>query len=187
MHETADDRQLMTLIARGDERAMRALFQRHQNRVFGFVFRILRNDALADEITNEVFLEVWRGARNFQGRSAVSTWLLSIAHYRSLNVLRKRKEQSWNEDDAAQIPDAGDNPEVTLQKTDKGALLHECSNALSPIHREIIDLVYFHEMSIKEASEILAVPEGTVKARLFKARKALAVLLKDAGVDRGWP
>ncbi|MGI9414854.1 MAG: sigma-70 family RNA polymerase sigma factor, partial [Hyphomicrobiales bacterium] len=148
---------------------------------------ILRNEALAEELTNEVFLEVWRGARNFQGRSSATTWVFSIAHHRSLNVLRKRREQSWNEDDAMQIADVRDDPEVAAQKADKSALLRKCSDALSPLHREIIDLVYFHEMSIREASEVLGVPEGTVKTRLFKARKRLEELLDEAGVDRGWP
>ncbi len=187
MYESADDNHLMARIARADETAMETLFTRHQGRVFGFIHRILRNDALAEELTNEVFMEVWRGARNYQGRSSATTWVLSIAHYRSLNVLRKKREQNWDEDDAIQIADERDDPEVAAQKADKGAILHKCSNALSPMHREIIDLVYFHEMSIKEASEVLDVPEGTVKTRLFKARKRLEELLDEAGVDRGWP
>ncbi len=187
MHEGTDDRLLMSRIADADEAAMKVLFTRYQARVFGFIRRIMRNDAVAEELTNEVFLEVWRGARNFQGRSSVTTWLLSIAHHRSLNVLRKRREQGWNEEAASQMPDLRDDPEVAVQKADKGAVLRDCSNALSPIDREIIDLVYFHEMSIREAGEVLNVPEGTVKARLFKARKRLAALLDAAGVDRGWP
>ena len=187
MYESADDNELMALIASADEAAMRTLFIRHQSRVFCFINRMLRNEAVADELANEVFLEVWRGARNFQGRSSATTWLLAIAHNRSVNVLRKRHEQAWNEDDATQLPDLHDDPEVVTQKADKGALLRKCSDALSPLHREIIDIVYYHEMTIKEASEVLAVPEGTVKARLFKARKRLEELLEAAGVDRGWP
>lgn len=182
-----NDRDLMARIANADAAAMRTLFAQHQVRVFRFVDRILRNPAIAEELTNEVFLEVWRGARNFQGRSSVSTWILAIAHKRSLNVLRKRRELSWNEDDAAQIPDQRDDPEMASQKAGKCALLRKCSDALAPLHREIIDLVYYHEMSIREASEILDVPEGTVKARLFNARKKLEELLTAAGVDRGWP
>lgn len=185
--DKGDDRDLMARIANADAAAMKTLFAQHQLRVFRFVERILRNPAIAEELTNEVFLEVWRGARNFQGRSSVTTWILAIAHNRSLNVLRKRRELSWNEDDAAQIPDHQDDPEVASQKAGKSALLRKCSDALAPLHREIIDLVYYHEMSIREASEVLNVPEGTVKARLFNARKKLQELLTAAGVDRGWP
>ena len=189
--ETADDaghdRKLMVRIAHSDAAAMKTLFARHQVGVFRFVERMLRNPAIAEELTNEVFLEVWRGARNFQGRSSVTTWILAIAHKRALNVLRKRRELNWDEDDAAQIPDQQDDPEVASQKAGKAVLLRKCADALAPLHREIIDLVYYHEMSIREASDILNVPEGTVKARLFNARKKLQVLLTAAGVDRGWP
>ncbi len=183
----ADDRELMARIANADAAAMKTLFARHQLGVFRFIERILRNPAIAEELTNEVFLEVWRGARNFQGRSSVSTWILAIAHNRSRNVLRKRRELCWNQDHAAQIPDQQDNPEIASQKADKSAQLRRCSDSLAPLHREIIDLVYYHEMSIREASEVLSVPEGTVKARLFNARKKLQELLTAAGVDRGWP
>ncbi|WP_337660053.1 sigma-70 family RNA polymerase sigma factor [Anderseniella sp. Alg231-50] len=183
----ADDRDLMARISNADAAAMKTLFARHQLRVFRFIERILRNPAIAEEVTNEVFLEVWRGARNFQGRSSASTWILAIAHNRSLNVLRKRRELCWNEDHAAQIPDLQDDPEVASQKAGKSALLRKCADALAPLHREIIDLVYYHEMSIREASNVLNVPEGTVKARLFNARKKLQALLTAAGVDRGWP
>ncbi len=185
--DAADDRELMARISNADATAMKTLFARHQIGVFRFVERILRNPAIAEELTNEVFLEVWRGARNFQGRSSVSTWILAIAHNRSRNVMRKRRELCWNEDHAAQIPDQQDDPEIASQKADKSALLRKCSDALAPLHREIIDLVYYHEMSIRQASEVLSVPEGTVKARLFNARKKLQELLTAAGVDRGWP
>jgi len=185
--EGADDCELMARISDADATAMKTLFARHQLGVFRFVERILRNPAIAEELTNEVFLEVWRGARNFQGRSSVSTWILAIAHNRSRNILRKRRELCWDEHRAEQIPDQQDDPEVASQKADKSALLRKCSDALAPLHREIIDLVYYHEMSIREASEVLSVPEGTVKARLFNARKKLQELLTAAGVDRGWP
>ncbi len=187
MYATADDRELITLAAGTDEAAMRELFLRHRQKVSGFIRRVLSDDAVVEELTSEVFLEVWRGARNYQGRSAVTTWILSIAHYRALNVLRKRGEENWDEDDAWQIADERDDPEVTAQKADKSALLRKCSEDLTPLQREIIDLVYYHEMSVREVSEVLDIPEGTVKTRLFKARNRLEKLLVAAGVDRGWP
>ncbi len=166
---------------------MRTLFIRHHGRVLGFVRRLLRNEAMAEEMANEVFLEVWRGAKSFQDRSSVSTWVLSIAHHRCLNVLRKRREASWDENDAVQIADLRDDPEVVAQKADKGEVLRKCSDALPPLYREVIDLVYYHELSIKEVCDVLGLPAGTVKTRLFKARKRLEEMLKEAGVDRGWP
>ncbi len=187
MDERVDDMALMARIAAEDESAMRTFFIRYHGRVLGFIRRLLRSEAMAEEVANEVFLDVWRGAVRFQNRSAPLTWVLSIAHHRCVNILRKRYEASWNEGEAAQIADEADSPETVTQKSDKGQILRDCSNALAPMYREIIDLVYFQELSIKQVCEILKLPDGTVKTRLFNARKRLEQMLKDAGVDRGWP
>jgi RNA polymerase sigma-70 factor (ECF subfamily) len=186
MNQGTDDRQLLARIAAQDQAALRALLMRHQVRVFRFIQRMVRNEAVAEELTNEVFLEVWRNARNYEGRSSASTWMLSIAHHRAASALRKRREESWNEDEALQISDSGDDPEVAAQKADKSALLRKCMGALSPEHREIIDLVYYHEKSVEEVAQIVGIPEATVKTRMFYARKKLQSLLKAAGVERGW-
>ncbi len=187
MSPAADDRQLVERIAAQDQTALRALYARHQGRVFRFVVRLVRQDAIAEELTNEVFLEVWRNAGTFEGKASASTWLLSIAHHRAVSMLRKRREESWNEEAAAEIADTDDDPEVVAQKVDKSTLLRRAMEQLSPEHREIIDLVYYHEMSITEVSEVVGIPENTVKTRMFYARKRLSEILKAAGVDRGWP
>jgi len=101
--------------------------------------------------------------------------------------LRRRREESWNEEDADKIADGQDDPEVELQRTDKAAILRRCLENLSPEHREVIDLVYYHEMSIAEVSSIVGIAKSTVKTRMFYARKRISELLKAAGVDRGWP
>ena len=85
------------------------------------------------------------------------------------------------------IEDEADTPEVTAQKLSKAEALRRCLADLSPEHREVIDLVYYHERSVDEVSEILGIPEGTVKTRMFHARKRLSEILKAAGIDRGWP
>ena len=187
MHDQADDRQLITRIAGQDQSALRALLGRHQLRVYRFVLRIVRREAVAEEVTNEVFLEVWRHAGNYEGRSSVGTWLLSVAHNRAVSALRKRREESWDEDAADALEDDGDNPEASLQKVNKAEQMRQCIAGLSAEHRTIIDLVYYHEKSINEVSEILSIPLNTVKTRMFYARKKLAELLQAAGIDRGWP
>ena len=148
MTRAADEASLIGRIAAGDETALRALFARHQIRVFRFILRLVRNAAVAEELTNEVFLEVWRNAGSYAGASSAATWILSIAHHRAVSSLRKRREESWDEDAAAALPDTDDDPEVAAQKADKGAILRRCLDALSPEHKGIIDLVYYHEMSI---------------------------------------
>jgi RNA polymerase sigma-70 factor (ECF subfamily) len=117
----------------------------------------------------------------------VSTWLLAIARYKALSALRRRPEQELDDEQAAAIEDPGDDPETSTQKRDKGAILRRCLTALSAEHREIIDLVYYHEKSVEEVAQIVGIPENTVKTRMFYARKRLSELLKRAGVDRGWP
>jgi len=182
----ADDA-LIARVAAADPVALETLYMRHQNRVFGFIARIVRDEAVAEELTNEVFVDVWKHAGGYEARSRATTWLLSIAHNRAISSLRKRREEPWDDETAVSLADEADNSEVALQKADKGRLLRQCIDALSTEYREIVDLVYFHELSVAEASAVLGIPEGTVKTRLFNARKRLSVLLKDAGVDRGWP
>jgi RNA polymerase sigma-70 factor, ECF subfamily len=187
MRQQTDDHALLTRIAAADQEALRTLMTRHQALVFRFLVRRVRNEAIAEELANEVFAEAWSHARNFEGRASVSTWLLAIAHNRAVSSLRRRREENWDEDAANEIEDGGDNPEVATQKIEKGAILRRCIAALSPPHREIIDLVYYHEQSIADASNILKIPEATVKTRMFYARKQLSELLTANGIDRGWP
>lgn len=187
MAELADDRDLIARIAVREQAALRALMARHQSRVFRFLARRLRNDAVAEELTNEVFAEAWANASKFEGRASPGTWLLSIAHNRMVSRLRKRGEEAWDEDKAGELADTDDDPEVVAQKQDKSRALRACVDRLSPNHREIVDLVYYHELSIAEISAQLGIPEATVKTRMFYARKQLSEILKAAGIDRGWP
>jgi len=185
--QTTSDEVLIGRIAQGDRLAMQVLFARHHVRAYRFVLRLVRNEATAEDLISEVFIDVWRQAGKFEGRSAVSTWMLSIARFKALSALRQRQEQELDEETAGAIEDHADDPEVTLEKKDKGAALRQCLNKLSAEHREIVDLVYYHEKSVEEVAEIVGIPEATVKTRMFYARKKLSELLKEQGIDRGWP
>jgi RNA polymerase sigma-70 factor (ECF subfamily) len=185
--QTSSDEVLISRIANGDRLAMQVLFARHHVRVYRFVLRLVRNEATAEDLISEVFLDVWRQAAKFEGRSAVSTWMLSIARFKALSALRRKPEYELDEETAEAIKDHSDDPEVTLAKKDKGALLREALSALSAEHREVIDLVYYHEKSVEEVARIVDIPEATVKTRMFYARKKLSELLKERGIDRGWP
>jgi RNA polymerase sigma-70 factor (ECF subfamily) len=112
---------------------------------------------------------------------------LAIARFKALSALRRRPDEELDEEKAAAIEDPGDDPETAMEKKDKGEILRKCMTSLSREHREIIDLVYYHEKSVEEVADILKIPENTVKTRMFYARKKLAELLKAAGVERGWP
>ena len=186
MQSTSDD-VLIGRIATGDRLAMQVLFARHHVRVYRFVLRLVRDESVAEDLISEVFLDVWRQADRFEGRSAVTTWLLSIARFKALSALRRRPDEELDEETAGAIEDPSDDPEVALDKKDKGAIIRKCLTGLSAEHREIIDLVYYHEKSVEEVAEIVGIPENTVKTRMFYARKRLAELLKAAGIERGWP
>lgn len=183
----ADDKELLRRIAKRDQTAMNALYARHNVRLYRYLVRLTRNEAVSEELMSEVFLETWRKAASFEGRSAVSTWLLSIAHNRAVSLLRKKSDEPLDETMASQVADETDSPEIALQKRSKGNALRACMERLSTDHREIIDLVYYHDKSISEAAEIIGIPENTVKTRMFYARKKLAELMREVGLDRGWP
>ncbi len=178
------DAALVKDIAAGERRAMQVLFARHNVRVYRFVLRMVGSEAVAEEIVSEVFLSVWRQAGQFEGRSQVSTWLLAIARFKALSVLRQRTEETLDETMAETIEDSSDTPEEALHKNATGAILRKCLTQLSAVHREVIDLTYYHEKSTQEAARIIGIPENTVKTRMFYARKHLSELLKQAGVDR---
>jgi RNA polymerase sigma-70 factor (ECF subfamily) len=181
------DEVLIGRIANSDRLAMQVLFARHHVRVFRFMLRLVRDDAAAEDLVSEVFLDVWRQAGKFEGRAAVSTWLLAIARFKALSMLRRRPEQELDEEKAEAIEDGADTPDVTLEKKEKSEVLRKCLTSLTAEHREIVDLVYYHEKSVEEVAEIVGIPEATVKTRMFYARKKLAELLKAQGIERGWP
>ena len=178
------DEALITRIAAGDRLAVRVLFARHHVRVYRFVLRLVRDQTLAEDLIGEVFLDVWRQAASFKARAAVSTWLLAIARFKALSLLRRRGEESLDEETARAIEDTADDPEIAIQKKQRSEILRKCWSKLSPEQRDIIDLVYYQEKAIAEVADITGVPQNTVKTRMFYARKRLSELLKAAGMDQ---
>jgi RNA polymerase sigma-70 factor (ECF subfamily) len=173
---------LMARIAKGDRTAMHALFSNRHVQVFRFVQRQLRNAALAEDVTSEVFLDVWRCADRFEGRSSVLTWILAIARHKAYSARPRHSLEPVDEDVAEAVADDC-NPAASVQAQDRSRLLSKCLTTLSPENREIIDLVYYQEQSIDAVARILCIPHNTAKTRLFRARKRLADELKKAGID----
>jgi len=175
---------LLRSISAGDKHAMQTLFACHNVRVFRFLLRFVADRAAAEDLVSEVFLDVWRQAGRFKGRSQVTTWLLAIARYKALSTLQRRSIEELGEDVAAAIEDPHDNPEVMNQNRQTSEILLNCLTQLSPAHREVIDLVYYHEKSIDQVAEITGIPPNTVKTRMFYARKRIAELMAAQGIDR---
>ena len=181
--QATSDEMLLESIAEGGRTAMHTLYSRHNVRVYRFVLRIVRDTTMAEDLVSQVFLDVWRTASQFEGRSQVSTWLLSIARFKALTALRQRRHEDIEQEDVLEIADQADTPEASLDRSNTSAILRACVAKLSPAHREIINLVYYHEKSVEEVGAIIGIPQSTVKTRMFYARKQLADLLKGAGVD----
>ncbi|MCX7319861.1 MAG: sigma-70 family RNA polymerase sigma factor [Hyphomicrobiales bacterium] len=177
------DEMLLERIADGDRSAMHTLYARHNVRVYRFVLRMLRDVTATEDLVSQVFLDVWRTARQFEGRSQVSTWLLSIARFKALTALRQRKYEDIDQDEVMEVADGGDTPETSLARSRTSEILRACVAKLSPAHREIVNLVYYHEKSVEEVAGIVGIPASTVKTRMFYARKQLADLLRTAGID----
>ena len=177
--ETSSDVNLVNWIAAGDELAMQTLFARHRTFVYRWLLGFVSND-LAEDLLNEVFFAVWRQADRFEGRSSVSTWLMSIARFKALSARRRRVDLELGEEIETSVADPADDPAAALQEKHRSELLRRALSRLSSEHRKIIDLVYYHEKSIAECAEILGIPAATVKTRMFYARKKLAELVKDA-------
>jgi RNA polymerase sigma-70 factor, ECF subfamily len=177
--DASSDVILVNRIAAGDKLAMQALFARHRTPLYRWLLRFVDNETLAEDLLSEVFLDVWRQAGRFEGRSLVSTWLLSIARFKALSARRRRTEAELDEKIQTTVADPANDPEAAFQEKNRGELLRQALTRISREHRQIIDLVYYHEKSIEECAQILGIPAATVKTRMFYARKKLAELVKD--------
>ena len=175
--ETSSDETLIGRIAGGDQLAMRTLFARHRVSIYRWLLRIVHDETLAEDLLSDVFLDVWRKAAAFEGRSSVSTWLLAIARHKALSARRCRSDAELDARIATTIADPADDPEAALQKKKRSELLRNSLAELSSEHGEVIDLVYYHGKSVKEVADIVGVGEATVKTRMFYARKKLADLV----------
>ena len=143
------DEALIKSIARGDQNAMRVLYSRHSVLVYRFILRMTGDASLSEDLLSEVFLNVWRQAGTFEAKSKVSTWLLAIARYKAMSALRRRSHEQLDDEKAAVIEDPSDDPEITLHATQRSALVRKCLTKLAPAHRQVIDLVYYHEKSVE--------------------------------------
>lgn len=184
------DRALVERIAAGSEEAMTELYARHARRLHAFALARLRDPAAAADVLSEVMVEVWRRADRFEGRAKVSTWLFGIAHHKLIDELRRRGTRglaSADEDEASGLPDLHvDDPGDAIDAAGEAARLRRCLERLGDAHREAVHLAFFEDLSCNEIAEIAACPVGTVKTRLFHAKRLLKRCLGgEGGSDAG--
>ena len=186
---TPSDAILMQRIVARDQEAFAILFARYQVQVTENLRWVTRDPVAADDLTQEVFLRVWNRADQWSGQGSFRGWLFRIARNLSLNQLRsqsRRREQPlempslYDEEDEEQpvpgwmIDRAALGPDVQLERAEQRRILQALIDALPEEKREVFQMVYEDEVALREVAERLAIPEGTVKSRLFHARKQLA-------------
>lgn len=182
------ERQWVAQIAAGDKRAFERLFRQHGERIFRYVVRLISDPQKAEEVTNDVMLEVWKNAGRFESRSKVSTWLLGIARHRALNAVRRKQVATTDIDDAPAAVDDGQlNAEQQQEQAEEAMALRDglrvALGRLSPEHRDVVELTFFHGCSYSEIAQIAGCPENTVKTRMFHAKKQLRRILAELNLD----
>lgn len=162
----SEDLALFTRVANGDRQAFRLLYEQHADRVFRFAMSIVRQAHLAEDVLQETMIVVWRQAKTFKGNSKVSTWILGITRNLAFNLLRKEKRGDRLPKEKSHVDPA--------KQAEMSVHIERALGTLPDTHREVVHLVYYEEMNLREAAEVLGIPEGTVKSRMHYARKALA-------------
>jgi len=178
------DQALVARVAVGDRAAFELLFRDYGERIFRYAHRLIADATKAEEVTNDVMLEVWKTAARFEGRSKVSTWILGIARHLALNAVRRKQLDTMDVDDAPALVDEKEIPAAL--EHDRNVLKSALTTALGRLstdHRDAIELTFFHGLSYQEIAEVVGCPENTVKTRMFHARKQLKGYLTAAGLD----
>jgi RNA polymerase sigma-70 factor (ECF subfamily) len=148
---------------------------------------MLRHGDLVEEVLNDTLMVVWQRADSFDGRSKLSTWVFGIAYRKALKAL-SRQDLPVDANEAEEPADPGPGPEQQLGLAQLRVRLAEALAELSPEHRAVVELCYFHDMAYGEIAEVVGCPPETVKTRMFYARRRLRLLLDDlAGAGQGEP
>ncbi|HML94530.1 MAG TPA: sigma-70 family RNA polymerase sigma factor [Thermodesulfobacteriota bacterium] len=178
------DSKLLERITGGDREAFKTLYGRYVRQVFSFTFKLTGDSKMAEEITNDVFFDVWKGAGGFQGRSAVSTWVFGIAHNKSMNALRKKTPDPVDPEEFVRVANPGAGAEEIVEKKDRSERMKKALGELSPDHRTVLELTFFEGMSYQEIAEVMDCPVNTVKTRMFYAREKLKETLAKYGISQ---
>lgn len=187
-----DDDILIKAHLKGDPKAFEVLFKKYREQVARLVYSIVKHEALVQDIVQEVFLLVFRHLSKFRQHAAFKTWIYRITVNESLRQMeRARRWQPLPDGDAerSKIPSTlivfenGESPERVLIDGEQKALVHDALNSIRPHHRTILVLYYLEDLSVQEIAEVLEIPEGSVKSRLFYARDGLRKAL-DPVLDR---
>jgi RNA polymerase sigma-70 factor, ECF subfamily len=148
--------------------AFERLLERYEQRVFRLTLSIVRNTTRAEDVTQDVFLKLWKALPGYDGRASLSTWLYVIARNTALSARRATRDGAPIDSFAVAAPEPAPEPPDVMRFVAQ----------LPDVQRDVVTLFYIHERRIGEVAAILRMPEGTVKSHLHRARRALADLMK---------
>jgi RNA polymerase sigma-70 factor (ECF subfamily) len=164
---------LIQRIASGDASALDELYARHGSGVLSYLTSYLNDRQLAEEILQDVMLAVWNNASSFRGDSKVRTWILVIARNRAINSRRKQSPHFVALEDNINNYSSDTSPLEKIVRLSQHEALRKAIGTLPEVHREILVLVFFNQLSGPEVADVLKISIGTVKSRLHRAKDAL--------------
>jgi RNA polymerase sigma-70 factor (ECF subfamily) len=180
-----DDLALLASVADADRAAFEILYRRYHRRLLAYLLRVLGGRVEeAEEALDDTFYAAWMGARSFRGGSRVSSWLFGIAYRKGLKTLERhgRRREVPVEEGAAEPP-SPDSPRRDLERRELARAVAAALAGLPREQRRVVELTYYRGLSYPEISELIGVPVGTVKTRMFHARRRLRELLPAVGWD----
>jgi RNA polymerase sigma-70 factor (ECF subfamily) len=172
----ATDLLLLQRIARRERDAFEALYRAYHPRLTRFLLRLVRRPQLVEEALNDTLMVVWERPDSFHGGSKLSTWIFAIAYRKAMKALGRFDDPREDPEGLERIDEDPD-PEENSAGFRRRELLARAMDELSPAHRAVIDLTYYHELDYNEIARILDCPVGTVKTRMFHARRQLRRLV----------
>ena len=181
-----EELEIILRVRAGDTDAFEALVLEHQNKVYSLALRMVGNEEDARDMAQEAFIRAFNSLASFRGESKFSVWLYRLTSNICIDFLRGRAKRRtvslrWEDEDGEEgeleIPDARFSPEARLERTELRESVRRGLDSLSPEYREILLLREINGLSYDEISRALNLEEGTVKSRIFRARKKLSEFL----------
>lgn len=165
-------RALIDRIAQGDREALAALYRGLERSVYRFILSKMNDPHEAADILQDVFIEIWRSAERFEGRSAVRTWVFGIAYRKAIDAIRRKGRVDLT-DTPPETTDDGPDMATCIAASQEAEHLRACLDTLSEGHRSVVALTFYDDMSAPEITKITGVAEGTVRSRLHHAKRLL--------------